>query len=224
MVAAAAIVASPAIAAGYADHTLFEAPAIEGGGGSRYFTGSRVDGYSCNVCHTEGTTDDFSIEGLPRTAVAGQRYELTIRWRDPDVPHGLLLELSTASGVHPMVSIPGDAMQTAQMRCGALAGSPSALYLIDNGVRRIVGVEPCGASLLEVSFIATGEPIELALGGVRGNNNDAPTGDSTFERRVVLGDSAPAEPGGCATGGRAGWLTALAAALLAVTVRRQTAR
>ena len=77
-------------AAAYSDHNLYEVPAIEGGADSRYFTGSKADGYSCSVCHTGGTSDDFTVEGLPQAVVAGQSYDLVIRWRRSIGRHGEL--------------------------------------------------------------------------------------------------------------------------------------
>jgi len=190
-------------AAAYSDHELYDVAAIEGGGDTRYFTGSKADGYGCSVCHTDGTTEEFSINGLPRTVVPGQRYDLVISWPDRAEPHGLLIELSTSKG-HPDVTTIPDAMQPAESRCDELAGNPSAIYVLDRGVRRIVGVEPCGASQIAVGFTAGDEPVEIAIGGVHGNKNDAPTGDRTFERRFVVGDTVE-ESTGCSTGGGLGW-------------------
>ena len=70
---------APAVASAHSDRALFDDPAIAGGAGGRYFTGSRLDGYACNVCHTGATTDDFTIEALPDKLEAGRRYDVVIR-------------------------------------------------------------------------------------------------------------------------------------------------
>lgn len=194
--------ALPATARAFGDHELFDAPAVEGGGGSRYFTGSRADGYACSVCHGTTAATEFSIQGLPRTVVPGQRYEIAIRWSEPDAPHSVHVELSNPDGSHPTVTtIPGP-MLPAESRCGHADTGEPALYVLDRGPRRVIGVEPCGASGFSIGFTAGTGPIELAVAGVRGNKDDSAAGDRTFEQRVVIGETLEV-PSGCATGGGA---------------------
>lgn len=213
----------PAVAAAYSDRALFDAPAIEGGAGGRYFTGSRADGYGCNVCHGTATTDDFTIDPLPEPLVPGRRYDLTIHWNDPTVPHGLHVEL-TANGTHPQVMPQDNLALPPASRCGGVAGGMPAVYTIDSGVRRVIGVEACGASSVTLSFLYAGAPVELAVGGVRGDASDTAIGDRVFERHLTIdGRTHTGDPGGCTAGGGAGFGVVLVLLAL-VRARSRTAR
>lgn len=196
------VLAGAAPASAFSDHTLFAAGVDKGGGGGRFFTGSRADGYSCSVCHKDGPEATFTIEGLPDTLVSGTKYDLVIRWDHPEVPHALQLELATPSGAHPSVTVIPAAMLPPASRCGGTAAGEPAVYTIDVGVRRIVGVDDCNASSVNVSFVANGQPIELSIGGVVSDASGTADGDGIFERRIALGQRA-ASPG-CAAGGPTG--------------------
>jgi len=184
----------------FSDVSLYTAPVTEGGGAGRFFTGSRVDGYACSVCHRGATTEEFVIDPLPEHLEAGRRYDIVVHWTDATKPHSVHLELSNPDGSNPAVMIP--AIVPPQSKCSMPAGM-SALYTVDVGVRRIVGVEPCGAQQLTASFVATGKRIELAVAAVRGDASDTADGDATFERRITFDGPAP-ESGGCQTSGGSG--------------------
>jgi hypothetical protein len=51
-IALALIAAAPPAAHAYSELERFGEPAVDGGGGGRYFTGAPTDGYSCHVCTT----------------------------------------------------------------------------------------------------------------------------------------------------------------------------
>lgn len=191
----------------FSDPAMFGMSAAEGGGGGRYFTGSRIDPYSCSVCHTGGKEPNVVIDGIPDTPVAGQRYELVVHWDQPEVPLALQLELSTPSASHPTVEVLPDADLPPESRCDQSPTGLPAVYAIDAGVRRIVGVTDCNAERLDVSFIANGEPIVLAIGAVRSDGSGTVDGDGTYERRYELGTTLVARGGGgCdAGGGPARW-------------------
>ncbi|HEY8429556.1 MAG TPA: hypothetical protein VIL20_14325, partial [Sandaracinaceae bacterium] len=54
-------------------------PAIEGGGGERWFTGSASDGHTCVVCHRGAPAPEVELTGLPeRGYVPGETYELEL--------------------------------------------------------------------------------------------------------------------------------------------------
>lgn len=207
----------PASALAFSDHSQYAAPVSDGGAAGRYFTGSRVDGYACSVCHVGPETSDFTIDPLPDKLEPNRRYDVVVRWADPATPHGVHVELTTKGGMHPGVMVP--AAPPAEAHCGQVASQPLAIYQLDVGVRRIVGVEPCGASLLALSFIGSSDPIELAVSGVRADSSETSTGDATFERRITF-NAPPADSGGCTTSGGAGLPIALALALLRIRSRR----
>lgn len=101
----------------------FHAPANEGGGGGRWFSGSPAEGYACDVCHTpepKQTQFGLRVSGLPSAGyVAGTSYDLTLEWPEfaqrwhelipdptrpasPDAPVpsiGLVAELVAESGL-----------------------------------------------------------------------------------------------------------------------------
>ncbi len=218
-----ATLAVPGRAFAFSDPALFGQGVDKGGGDGRYFTGSRPDGYSCSVCHRGGTAPTIIVDGIPDTLVAGTRYELVIHWPDPEVPHALQLELTTPGGSAPSVEITPAAMLPPPSRCDQSATGMPAVYTVDVGVRRIVGVEDCHAASVTVSFVATGEPIDLAIGAVRSNEGGDVEGDGTFELRTRIGGRLVATgAGGCNTSGSdAGVLVGLGALMAA---RRRRAR
>ncbi len=214
----------PARAHAFSDPALFgEGVLDKGGSEGRYFTGSRVDGYACSVCHRGGVAPTFIVDGIPDAPVAGTRYELVIHWPDPDTAHALQLELMTPSGSSPSVAITPAAMLPPESRCDRQATGAPAVYTVDVGARRIVGVEDCHTGSVTVSFVATGEPIELAIAGITSNEAGDVDGDGTYELRTTIGEHLIATGGGgCnATGGDAGLLCALA---LITAARRRRAR
>jgi len=223
----ALVLAQPALAHAFSDPALFGQGVDKGGGAGRYFTGSHKDGYACSVCHTGAITKTgFVVDGIPDAPVAGTRYELTVHWDDAMTPHALQLELLTPSGDHPSVTVAPAAMLPAASRCEEKADGAPAVYTFDVGLRRIVGVEDCGASSVTLSFMATGEPIELAIGGVVSDGSGTADGDQTFELRTTIGERLVATGGGgCAVGGAG---AGLAGALLSIAgltvVRRRRAR
>jgi len=208
----------------FSDPDNYAKPVSVGGGDHRFFTGSHADGgYACSVCHHDGPAPDFVVDGIPDTLVAGTAYTLVVHWPHPDVPHSLQLELVTPSGAHPNVAIP--TMVPIESRCEISATQDSAIYTVDVGARRIVGVKDCGASAVAVSFVATGEPIELAIGGVVSDSDGTDGGDGPYELRTTLGVHLVATGGGgCSTsGGDAGWLLGLGAAGTITARRRRRA-
>lgn len=59
---------------------FFGADAGVGGGGGRYFTGSRRDGLTCGVCHQSETYFGIEVRGFGESIVPGKTYTLTIAW------------------------------------------------------------------------------------------------------------------------------------------------
>lgn len=215
------ILALPAASHAFSDASLYEVPAIEGGGGGRLFTGSRVDGYACSVCHGEAPATDFTIDPLPDHLERGRRYDLVIRWAHPELPHALHLELANPDGSHPDVTLP--AMPPPASRCGQATDGTPATYAVDVGIRRVIGVEPCGAAMVTASFVATGERIELAVAAVRGDGSETAEGDATFERHLTF-DAPPPGGGGCRTSDQPGLVVAVASLAMLLTARSRRAR
>ena len=221
-----AMLVAPRAAHAFSDPALFGQPVAAGGGGGRYFTGSKVDGYGCSVCHHGGKPPRLVLEGVPDTLVTGTRYTLTVRWDHPEIPQAVQLELTTPSGAHPSVEVTPEAMLPAESRCEQLPAGTPAVYTFDVGARRIVGVEDCGASMVAVSFVATGEELGLALGAVRSDGSGTADGDGVVEQRLTLGQHLSASGGGgCSASTGRGSVTwgALATAIVVALRRRRRA-
>ena len=218
------VLAAPAVAHAFTDPQLFVQGVDKGGADHRYFTGSRADKYACSACHEGGAPLDLTITGLPEgIPAAGVRYDVTIRWDHPETPVALQLELTRKSGGHPSVAIPDPL--PAEARCDAKADGMAAEYILDEGTRRIVGVTDCNASAVVFSFLGDGQPIDLAVAGVRSDASETPAGDGTFELRTTIGQKLIASGGGCdGGGGGAGLLAGLAAALSLTASGRRRAR
>lgn len=217
------LVAAPQAAFAYSDPGNFADDAVVGGGAGRYFTGARAEGYSCNVCHRGGPAPNFVIDPLPDDLQSGTQYALVIHWADPQSPQALQLELANPNGSHPTVNIPATASVPATSRCEQMANGSPAIYRIDVGARRIVGVEDCGASRIDVTFGATGDPIEVSIGGVRSNEDGTPDGDGVFEKRFVLSPELRAGGSGCSAHRPSG-LSPLLGGLLFVRRRRRSGK
>lgn len=219
-IAIAIVLAQVGPAAAFSDPDRYAAPSTEGGGGGRHFTGSRADGFSCSVCHRGGEAPDVTFEGLPEQLTPGTRYPVVVRWRPIDVSYAIQLEISGPDGRHAQLEIPALDDLPASARCdGEIDGAP-AVYAIDLGDRRVVGVQDCGATELAFAFTAPDGVVELAAGIVRSDSSADPEGDGVLEVRRRFGDDANA--GGCSSapdaGGALAWL-----ALLMLLARRRWA-
>jgi hypothetical protein len=165
------------------------------------------------------------IDGLPDKLVTGERYDLVVHWDQPELPLALQLELATPGGSHPTVEVIPAADQPAGSRCDLIVDGPSAVYTFDVGTRRIVGVSDCHAQRVDVSFIANGEPIVLAIGAVRSDSSGTVDGDGTFERRIQIGTKLIAGSGGGCNAVRTGrGLGSLWPLLIAALVMRRRTR
>lgn len=194
-----ALLSPPAHA--FSDPTLFAAPAAEGGGNGRYFTGSPVDGLACGVCHQGGTAPALSITGLPGELEPRRRYEVSLVWDNAVASHALQLELVDAEGAHPDTELLAlDALPSTSRCEGDESGEP-AVYLTSVGPRRIVGVQDCGASELSFAFTAPdSSALYFALGMVASDGSATASGDGVLELRTTLdqvGQAASFSGGAC---------------------------
>lgn len=200
---ALALLSRPAHA--FSDPTLFAAPAAEGGGNGRYFTGSPVDGLACGVCHQGGEAPAVSITGLPSELEPRRRYEVGIVWDNAVASHALQLELVDSQGAQPDTELLALGALPSTSRCeGDESGEP-AVYLTSVGLRRIVGVQDCGASELRFAFTAPdSSPLYFALGMVASDGSATASGDGVLELRTSLdqvGQAASFSGGACSFSG-----------------------
>lgn len=96
---------APRDAHAYRNPARFVAPAEDGGGGGKFFTASRAEGYGCGVCHASGEPVSLQVRGLPVDGyVPGQSYPITIDWPDELRSVALNVELTDYDG-HPIGDI-----------------------------------------------------------------------------------------------------------------------
>jgi uncharacterized protein (TIGR03382 family) len=219
--AVVAVVATPAAARAYSELTRFAEPAVDGGGGGRYFTGAPTDGFSCHVCHDDVEAPAVTAAGLPDRIETGATYELTLTWPEDGRTYSVALELVDADGNPPATALPAVAEQPPEMRCAGDRTGASAAQLVTVDARRIVYVEPCGAHHLTVRFTPpSDEDLFLGVGVVAADGFETSDGDGTFELRRKLSSSVT-DTTGCATSGHGGAGLAAAIAALALFRRRR---
>jgi hypothetical protein len=215
----------------FSDPDQFARPPEQGGGGGRYFTGSPLDGYGCNVCHRGGVEPKLQVNGLPITGYQpGVTYTVEVTWQNPTVSHALQLELLGRDGRVPgQVTLLDQAMVDARGRCGGLVTGKVAAYERVVGTRKVLGVEDCSAQHLLFRFTPADVP-ELAFSAsvITSNKTASIEGDGVVNlRRTLRRVGEPAKTGDCAlvptrSAGSA-WPVALAL-LLGLCFLRRAAR
>ena len=150
----AVVCASASSAAAFSDPELFSAPAEQGGGGGRQFTGSRLDGFTCSVCHSGGAEPDVVIEGLPVSLASDETYRVVIRFAKPETSYALQLEVLHESGASLALQLPPSDTVTSVGRCDGESTGDVAAYRRDLGDRVILGTQDCGAREMRVSMVA----------------------------------------------------------------------
>lgn len=167
----------------YSNPKLFDAPAHEGGGAGRYYTGSRGDGYGCDACHGGGAKDfALEVEGLPVGGwAAGATYTLDIAW-SPTIEHSsVLAEFTDADGLAVgSLTLPPEDLLTPPELCGSGNRAAKQVELEDGRVLLTIG--DCGAHRLRAQWQAPDEasvgPINLHIAAVAGDGSGDASGDS----------------------------------------------
>jgi hypothetical protein len=157
-----ALLGGAAPAAAFSDPERFTAPAEEGGGGGRFFTGSPADGLTCAVCHEGGTPAQVVLRGLPQSGYAvGQPFEMEVAFPNLQGNHALALEVVDPAGSDiGLELLPEDQILPTE-RCGGEPTERRASYLTEVGKRRILGVEACEARAVRFRF--RGPPMDRAF-------------------------------------------------------------
>ena len=200
-----ALLAGAESARAFSAQEIFAEPSEAGGGAGRFFSGSPVDPFSCDVCHRGGDVPQVELEGLPERILPGERYEVRVGFAGDDASHALHLELMQEDGTHADLVLPAEHEATREARCDGLADSVPAFYAVDLGRRRVLGVQDCGASELRFSFTAPEvDRLYFALSVVRSDSSATAAGDGTAQvRRVLRAESAAgSSSGGCSVASR----------------------
>jgi hypothetical protein len=219
---ALSLVASPAAAFG--DPASFAAAVTDGGGGGKFFTGSRAEGYTCRVCHSAGTPPSLALSGLPVDGyVPGATYRIGIDWPD-DLPSvGLNAEATDFDAVPFGQLMAADPMQlTPADLCSGTTAPSSGQTLVDALGRRVLLVAACGQAQTTLTWQAPNTPERgLLSGSIVVSNRDASVGgDTVFDFSFPLSAQSDALPlvnrylGGCAVHAPASSGVAPCAALL----------
>jgi hypothetical protein len=151
-----------------------------------------------------------------------------MRWDPPELSHAIQVELSTLTG-HPGVELADADALPPEARCEGEPDGPPAVYAVDLGARRVIGVQDCGARELAFSFVATADPLFFSFGAVRSDGSATPEGDGVLEHRSAL-PAGGAPVGACAfeaspRGGEGGaWLWALGAIFVVRRLRLRARR
>jgi hypothetical protein len=171
----------------FSDPALFaEAPEL-GGGGGRWFTGSRLDGYTCAVCHSGGKEPSVTLTGLPESFEPGASYRVTVRWEPATISHAVQLELTDKAGKHASVALPLASDLRGASRCESADDGELATYLVVRGTRHIVGASDCGASEVSFDFVAPDESkLYFNAVVVRSDSSGTPEGDGVLSLRRSL--------------------------------------
>lgn len=181
----------------FSDRERFAAPSGAGGGGGRFFTGSPVDGYGCNVCHQGGTPPQVEIRGLPEEGYApGRLYDIEVVWQvDPERPVGLQLEFVGRDGraAGQLLLLKEEQIDVGQ-RC-ASGRSEASDYEQEATGRKVLGVSACGATHMRFRFGPPNTPdVSFAMSVVSSDKKGSPEGDGTLNVQRVLrrqGEPAP---------------------------------
>ena len=148
----------------YSDPSQFGTPAVMGGGGDRWFTGSPADGFGCRTCHTHPRPiSGLRVESLPSQYVPGATYEVKLTWpqtlslsTDLEAHVVALVEFTDEAG-NPAgsVAVPAGTALTELDSCKPYTFKVPAMNIFDapNG-RKIVGLEDCGGRQLRFQWTA----------------------------------------------------------------------
>jgi MYXO-CTERM domain-containing protein len=170
-------------ASAYSDPDRFGLDTALGGSDGRYFTGSPVDGFGCDVCHSGGEDPaGIVIRGLPVTGyVKGTTYDVEIGLPEAGKSFGIQLEFIGRDGrAAGNISLPDESAVDARSRCGGSADEAVASYLTelpDEG-RAIIGLRACDAKALRFRFTAPDTADLTFSGGIVASDDSATvTGD-----------------------------------------------
>jgi hypothetical protein len=149
--------AKPSLASAFQNPETFVADPTQGGGGGRFFTGSPLDSYTCEVCHRSETTLPVGIFGLPLGSYqGGATYRVTIDWPDDLMRVALTMEATDRQGrAAGTWSAPDAATLSAPDLCTLAVDSPTGTTIIPvDGSRAIVSAIDCGQHQTTMNWTA----------------------------------------------------------------------
>lgn len=199
---------APATTLAYRNPARFTEPAEDGGGGGKFFTGSRAEGYTCGVCHSVGEPVSTSVRGLPVDGyIAGQSYAVTIDWPDDERSVALNVELTDYDGQPFGELFPADPSSVSPLDRCQQSDAPSTGQELPAALtgRRIMTVSECGQAQTTFVWRAPAVPTRgyLAASIVFSNRDSKLGGDHVTDISRAFGPAGDAPPavdafaGGC---------------------------
>ena len=173
----------------YRNPERFGASVDVGGGGGKYFTLSRAEGYGCSVCHTQGSPAPVEVRNLPTAGyLAGQTYRITVDWPDDMPSVALNVEMTDAAGApFGQLVASNPATLTAADLCPQSDQSDPATAAqtlqMDTSARNVLLVAECGQTQTSFDWIAPAVPANGYFSGsiIFSNRDGKLTGDSVFD-------------------------------------------
>lgn len=208
LAAAACAVCIPGAVHAYSDPAQFDAPALEAGGGGRFYTGSAGDAYTCESCHTGGANARVAVSGIPTRYVPGATYTIRVDWPLSLEHAAVSFEVTDTRGRGAgSLQLPPLAERVDRELCepsdhGVLA---AAVYATERD-RQIAAAGDCGAHSIRAQWTAprTKAGAVWLTGAVLASNHDGELGGdgvTTFSERIpAFGEDMPdaLEQGSCA--------------------------
>jgi hypothetical protein len=189
----AVLAIAPPRAHAFSSPETYDLPAVEAGGGGRFFTGTPADGFGCDVCHEGGTPAPLQITGLPVGGYEpGASYEITIAWPLSIEHVAMLAEITDASSRKAgTITLPRPDSMTPDELCAAEEGGfpPGWVYDTEDMARAIVGNVDCGSKKLRFRWtapISARSPLWFGAGLVHSNDDADASGDGVTQVRVPL--------------------------------------
>lgn len=224
----------------YRNPARFAASVDEGGGGGKYFTLSRAEGYGCAVCHSQGTPVPLEVRNLPVSGfLPSQTYRITIDWPD-DVPSvALNVEVTDNAGApYGQLFAPDPSTLSAADLCPQSDATepPTAAQTLqmDAAARRVLLVAECGQAQTSFDWIAPLVPAQgyFSSSIIFTNRDGKLTGDNVVDVVEPLNAQATNRyEGACSVLGRrdfsarpGGFVAVAACFTCAVILSRRTRR
>jgi hypothetical protein len=183
---------TPGTALAFRNPELFRGSAIGGGGGGKYFTLSRAEGYGCAVCHSQGEPVSVQVRNLPKTGfIPGAQYRITVDWPDDQPSVALNLELTDFDGAPFGQVIAPDPLTLSPADLCPQSEAPSAGQTVEQDAsgRRVLLIAECGQAQTSFDWIAPSAPAQGYFSGsiTFSNRNGKLTGDSVVDLSAAFG-------------------------------------
>ncbi len=193
MVGAATLTGAEGQALAYSTPRAYADTALSGGGGGRYFTGSRHDRFTCEVCHDGGPAPGLRVLPQNGSFEPGRTYPFSMRTVDPNGGIGrpsvaLVAEIAERGGTAVGTISLLEAEELAPDELCA-SGLPAASLHDADPDRIIVSMAKCGATQIRFLWTAPDQAFpdaKLYVAAVAADESEDPRGDGTLVQEFEL--------------------------------------